>query len=415
MRKSGVVDFNKKYDVAIIGAGPAGTVAAKMLRDEGYSVAIVEGAQFPRFSIGESLLPNCLNVLEKAGMLQAVEDAGFQFKDGAVFERSDEKRSIDFRKNFDDGWGTAYQVQRALFDQLLADCASDAGADIRYKCFVKGAVLSKGYCELHCELPDGSVQTLTSSFVLDASGYGRVLSRLLSLETPSSLPARSVVFTHVEDHISDPQFDRDKILITVHPERKDVWYWLIPFSNGTSSVGVVYLETDRERKAESDKQILHTLINQTALGELLNEAVPIRDIGKMSGYSCNVSKLHGPGFALLGNAAEFLDPVFSSGVTIALHSANLAVPAVVKELRGEEPDWQSIFADPLKGGVDVFRVFVEAWYEGTLQDIILRHPEGDLDLSKMMVSILSGYAWSMSNPLVQKPKRYLRLLKALCE
>ena len=111
----------------------------------------------------------------------------------------------------------------------------------------------------------------------------------------------------------------------------------------------------------------------------------------MAGYSSNVSSLHGPGFALLGNAAEFLDPVFSSGVTIALNSADLAIPNIVKELKGEAVDWQSAFADPLKKGVDVFRVFVEAWYEGTLQDIVLRPPDGDHEVHRMVVYILSGY------------------------
>ncbi len=415
MSQSSCVNFNQKYDVAIIGAGPSGSVAGKMLRDQGCSVAIVEGASFPRFSIGESLLPHCLNVLEKAGMLEAVQNADFQFKDGAVFHRAAETRSIDFRRNYDKGWGTAFQVQRADFDHLLANCAADAGADIEFNCRVNAVSLSKGNCELTCESPDAPEQILKSKFVLDASGYGRVLPRLLSLETPSSLPSRSVVFTHMEDHIIDPSFDRDKILITVHPKRKDVWYWLIPFSNDTSSVGVVYSENESDRAIESDEVLLKSLLNESHLGELLKDARPVRDVGKMSGYSCNVSSLHGPGFALLGNAAEFLDPVFSSGVTIAMQSADLAVPQVMNELRGESTDWQGAFADPLKKGVDVFRVFVEAWYEGTLQDIILRHPEGDHELNRMMVSILSGYAWSDESPLVQKPQRYLRLLKAICQ
>ncbi len=217
----------------------------------------------------------------------------------------------------------------------------------------------------------------------------------------------------MEDRISDPDFDRNKILIMVHPTRKDVWYWLIPFSNGTSSVGVVFTPTDQE---ETDKEALFAnLLGETRMGELLQSATPTRDIGTMSGYSCNVSTLHGPGYALLGNAAEFLDPVFSSGVTIALHSAELAVPQVVRELNGHRAEWEEAFAKPLKHGVDVFRVFVEAWYEGSLQDIILRHPEGDQEVSRMMVSILSGYAWSDKSPLVQKPKRYLKLLKAICK
>ena len=402
-----------EYDVAIIGAGPSGALAAKLLRDNGLSVVILEGAEFPRFSIGESLLPNCLSILEKADLLRPVVEAGFQYKNGAAFERGDERRAIDFRDNFDDAWGTAYQVQRADFDQILADNAEKAGAVIHYGCRVMGADLQLGNCVLTYQDAQKNPQKLTSRFVLDASGYGRVLPRLLDLETPSDLPARSVLFTHMEDRISDPEFDRNKILIMVHPTRKDVWYWLIPFSNGTSSVGVVYTPDDQDK---TDQEALFAdLLAETRLGELLNAATQTRDMGSISGYSCNVSSLHGPGYALLGNAAEFLDPVFSSGVTIALYSAELAVPQIVRELNGQTPEWENAFAKPLKRGVDVFRVFVEAWYEGSLQDIILRHPEGDQDVSRMMVSILSGYAWSDKSPLVQKPKRYLKLLKAICE
>lgn len=402
---------NTKYDVAIIGAGPAGALAAKLLQDNGVSVVILEAAEFPRFSIGESLLPNSLNILERAGMLQPVVEAGFQYKNGATFERAEEIRHIDFRENYDEGWSTAYQVQRADFDKILADYAEKSGVEIRYGRSVIKADLAKNNCVLSHKGKNGEEEQLTSRFVLDASGYGRVLPRLLDLETPSNLTPRSVLFTHMIDRIADDAFDRNKILITVHPSRKDVWYWLIPFSDGTSSVGVVYSDTAAEAE---DETLFSDLLNDTRLGELLVNAERTRPLGKIDGYSCNVSKLHGEGFALLGNAAEFLDPVFSSGVTIAFKSAELAIPQLLLELNGEPTDWEAEFAKPLKQGVDVFRVFVEAWYEGGLQDVVLRYPEFENDLSRMMVSILSGYAWSENSPLVQKPLRTLKLLEELC-
>jgi len=402
---------DRECDVAIIGAGPSGAVAAKLLRDNGVSVIILEGSEFPRFSIGESLLPNCLNILEKADLLRPVTEAGFQHKNGATFERGHERRHIDFRENFDEGWGTAFQVQRAEFDKILADGATQSGAEILYGRFVVDAELNKGHCVLTHKGKDGDVATVHSKFVVDASGYGRVLPRLLDLETPSGLANRSSLFTHVKDNINPDHIDRNKILITVHPERKDVWYWLIPFSNGTSSVGVVYSETDEKL---DDDQLFERLLGETRMGEILGSSERIRPLNKLNGYSCNVSRLHGSGYVLLGNAAEFLDPVFSSGVTIALKSAELAVPQILKELAGDPTEWDREFAIPLKKGVDVFRVFVNSWYEGGLQDIVLRFPESDSELPLMMVSILSGYAWNDKSTLVNHPKRILRVLEDIC-
>ncbi len=397
------------YDVAIIGAGPAGALAAKMLRDQGASVVILEREIFPRFSIGESLLPHCLNLLEKAGLLQPVVQEGFQFKNGAAFRRGEDNRDIDFREKFDAGWGTAYQVKRAEFDKVLADNAEKAGADILYGRTVTKSDLNKGDCRLTHIGENGDTVVTSSRFVLDASGFGRVLSRLEDLETPSELTMRTVLFTHMEDRISDPEFDRNKILITVHPEKKDVWYWTIPFSDGTSSVGVVYSEDE----GQPDMEVFQGYLNDTHLGNLLKDAELTRPLGKIKGYSCDVKSLHGPGFSLLGNAAEFLDPIFSSGVTIALQSSELAVPLVLKELEGQSPDWENEFSKPLKKGVDVFRVFVKSWYEGGLQDIILNRPGEKTEIELMMVSILSGYAWSEDSPLVQNPTRILRLLEKM--
>ncbi|MNM80596.1 hypothetical protein D3C81_925680 [compost metagenome] len=137
---------------------------------------------------------------------------------------------------------------------------------------------------------------------------------------------------------------------------------------------------------------------------------PARTIG---GYSANVKTLHGPGFALLGNAAEFLDPVFSSGVTIAMRSASMAAGVLHRQLQGESVDWQSEFAEPLKRGVDTFRAYVEGWYNGSFQDVIY-HPASSPEIRAMISSILAGYAWDQRNPFVSEPKRRLRMLAEVC-
>ena len=126
------------------------------------------------------------------------------------------------------------------------------------------------------------------------------------------------------------------------------------------------------------------------------------------------SKLAGPQYALLGNAGEFLDPVFSSGVTVAFKSAELLVDPLMRQLAGEEVDWDQDFALPLQKGVDCFRVFVQAWYRGDLQEIIFNPPAEGNPIKAMIVSILAGYAWDNDNPFVRQGRRYLDLVALQC-
>ncbi|WP_165675064.1 NAD(P)/FAD-dependent oxidoreductase [Metapseudomonas otitidis] len=404
----------QQRQVVVIGAGPSGAIAAALLRRKGHDVLILERQRFPRFSIGESLLSHCLDFVEEAGMLDAVMAAGFQVKHGAAFAWGERYTDFDFREKFTPGKGSTFQVQRASFDQLLADEAARQGVEVRYEEEIIAADFSSDCPRLTVQRLDGSQYQVETAFVLDGSGYGRVLPRLLDLEAPSSFPVRQAVFTHIEDRIDDPAFDREKILITIHPEFRDVWFWLIPFSNGRCSLGVVGESSRYANRPEDLDACLKAFVAETPnLRRLLANAVwdtPARALG---GYSANVKTLHGPGFALLGNAAEFLDPVFSSGVTIAMRSSSMAANLLDRQLNGEPVDWERDFATPLKKGVDAFRAYVEGWYEGSFQDVIF-YAGGSPEIRGMICSILAGYAWDTRNPFVAEPKRRLRMISELC-
>ncbi len=400
--------------VVVIGAGPAGAIAAALLTRKGHDVLIIERQQFPRFSIGESLLSHCLDFVEEAGMLDAVNAAGLQKKNGAAFAWRDQYSEFDFGDTFSEGKPTTFQVQRGEFDKLLADQAQLQGVEIRYQEAIIAADFAAPQPVLSVQRDDGSEYQVQARFVLDASGYGRVLPRLLDLEAPSNFPLRQAVFTHIEDHIDPATFDREKILVSIHPEHRDVWFWSIPFSDGRCSLGVVAaVERFRDRPQDLDA-CLRAFVDETPhLKALLKNAVwdtPARTLG---GYSANVTTLHGPGFALLGNAAEFLDPVFSSGVTIAMRSASMAAAVLHRQLQGESVDWESEFALPLKRGVDTFRAYVEGWYDGTFQDVIF-YQQSKPEIRRMICSILAGYAWDLRNPFVGEPRRRLRMLSEIC-
>jgi flavin-dependent dehydrogenase len=401
-------------DVLIVGAGPAGAVAAALLRQQGRQVLVVEREQFPRFSIGESLLPQSMAYLEQAGMLRAVVEAGFQFKNGAAFVRGDRYTDFDFREKHSVGWGTTYQVQRAHFDHVLAKEAERQGAEVRYRHEVIAVDLEGDKPRVTVKDPHGEQYQIEAGFMLDASGFGRILPRLLKLESPSNFPVRGAIFTHIEDGITSNQFDRNKIRVTVHPEHCDVWYWTIPFAGGRCSLGVVAETSFLDRYKGSETERLQALVNEDpSLRELLANAKWDTPARQIVGYSANVSSLWGKGYALLGNAGEFLDPVFSSGVTIAFKSASMAADMLRRQFAGETVDWQNEYAIPLKKGVDTFRAFVESWYAGGFQTIIF-HEGQQPEIRGMISAILAGYAWDQTNPYVRETKRHLATLEELC-
>lgn len=412
-------------DVIIIGAGPSGSSAAALLRQQGIQVTIIEKQHFPRFSIGESLLPQAMVFLEEAGLLDTVKkhvaSCAFQFKNGAAFLRGQQRSFYDFTQKFTDGPGTTWQVRRADFDHILVQQAQAYGTDVRFGHEVLAVDVKAQHPVLTVKPEQGEIYQIQGKFLLDASGFGRTLPKLLDLESPSNFPVRRALFTHIEDGIGEqPDFDRNKILITVHEKDHRAWYWLIPFADGRSSFGVVaeqdffdrYLTNDAEQD-QNEQLFKRILADDPSLSKVLKQAKFDTPVRTLVGYSANVKHLAQANYALLGNAGEFLDPVFSSGVTIALKSSSLAVPLVIKTLQGEKVDWLTAYEQPLREGIQVFRAYVEAWYSGEFQDVVFSHLKNP-EIERMIASLLAGYAWDMTNPMHKNAKKRLATLAEYC-
>ncbi|KAA8733859.1 NAD(P)/FAD-dependent oxidoreductase [Acinetobacter qingfengensis] len=417
--------MKQQTDVLIIGAGPSGSSAACLLRQKGYQVTIIEKQYFPRFSIGESLLPQSMVFLQEAGLLDAVAEHAkpchFQFKNGAAFLRGEQTNYYDFTEKFSEGPGTTWQVRRALFDEILAKGAQQQGTDLRFGHEVIAVDIAADQPCLTVKNPEGEQYQIQAKFLLDASGFGRILPKLLDLEYPSDFPVRQALFTHIEDGIQQhPAFDRNKILITVHEKDHRAWYWTIPFADGRSSFGIVaepeffqkYHVADASQN-ENDVLMKRILADDAALSDVLKHAKFDTPVRTLVGYSANVKQLYGRHFALLGNAGEFLDPVFSSGVTIALKSSSMAVPLVDRVLQGQSVDWQQQYETPLRRGIHVFRAYVESWYQGEFQDVVFSVNQND-DVRRMVSALLAGYAWDESNPMNNESKRRLKSLAEFC-
>ena len=396
-------------DVLIIGAGPSGTVAAGVLHKHGIRTQIIEKQTFPRFVIGESLLPRCMDNLDKAGLLDVAKEQGFQKKFGAKFVEHDNKCDFDFSEQYTKGWTWTWQVKRADFDNALAKEIQNKGINVSYNTAVTAIDFNEdGSSVTTVELEDGSTQQIEAKHIIDASGWGRVIPRLKNLDRPSNFPERTSLFCHFKDEKRPDGIDGNRITIVVY--KQDVWIWIIPFSDQVTSVGIVGSPEDINRFDGSKTEQMQRWMKEIPdLDERFASAEMIFEPKQITGYSSAVSQLYGNGFTLTGNSTEFLDPVFSSGVTFATESGALAAELVAKELKGEHVDWETEYTEYIMRGVDVFRSFVLGWYDGTLQKIFFTDKENDT-MKKQICSVLAGYVWDESNPFV---KQHGRALKAL--
>ena len=398
-------------DVIIIGAGPAGSSAAALLQREGFRLLVVEKQRFPRFVIGESLLPHCMDLLKEADLLECVERQKFIHKNGAVFKRGAGECNFDFSAQFTEGWKYTFQVPRADFDKALADEVASRGVEILYGHGVTAVSFEASHATVTIQQPDGNKRVVTAKFVLDCSGYGRVLPRLLDLELPSRFPVREALFTHVTGDRRPAGREEGKIWACIHP--KGAWLWIIPFSNGRTSVGAVATPEFFAAYPEAPEERLRAIIaDDPNAGPRLAGAEFVLPAQRIAGYACAVKQLYGSHFALVGNATEFLDPIFSSGVTLALASANRAAKVLTRHLRGETVNWQTDYADHVMQGINTFRAYVSAWYEGTLHDIFFA-AQGNPDVMRQICSVLAGYVWDMKNPYVTQADRALPLLSKI--
>ncbi|MDO6818353.1 NAD(P)/FAD-dependent oxidoreductase [Zobellia sp. 1_MG-2023] len=405
----------ENVDVLIIGAGPSGSVAAAYLYKQGLKIKVVEKSKFPRFVIGESLIPRCMDHFEAVGLLDCLKAMNFEVKDGARFmNNKGVVCNFDFSKKHGDGWDWTWQVPRADFDKALTDELQSWGVDIAFEQEVTAVDFSKdGSSSTTIKGIDGKVSTVHAKFIVDSSGFGRVLPRLLDLEKPSEIPMHSSIFTHVED-IKRPE-GKEGTIITFDVIDTDTWLWVIPFSNGSTSIGFVgktdYMEAFEGTNTEKLQQMMKLspyYFDRFDGVDYTFEPRMIKNIAK------SVKQLYGKGFVLTGNSAEFLDPVFSSGVTFAVESAHLASQLIAKELNGEKVDWQTEYTDYMLEGVNVFSTYVKEWYTGNLQTIFFHSTENPV-IKEQICAVLAGYVWDKTNPFVKNHNRLVKTVARIAD
>lgn len=402
----------EKTDVLVIGAGPAGCIAASIVHNQGLKVHVVEKMKFPRFVIGESLLPRVMDHLDEAGLIDDVIATGFQKKFGAKFIMNDKVCDFDFSEQFTKGWTWTWQVQRAQFDQVLAKGVAKKGIPVDFESAVTSIQFNNDETSITTvEDSNGNKKQIEARFIIDCSGYGRVIPNMLGLNKQSGFDPRKTHFTHYKDPNRPEGIEGNRITIIVHSQQ--VWIWIIPFSNGITSVGYVGNPEFFKEFPENSVERMKGIISDNAyLSERFKNQEMIFEPRTIEGYAITSTKFFGKGFVTAGNATEFLDPVFSSGVTFAMESGSKAAKVVSRKLKGENVNFQTEYVDYMMRGINTFRSYVTTWYNGDLHEIFFA-AKPNPEIKKQICSVLAGYVWDETNPFVKKHDRVVKSLAAM--
>ncbi|QYR53238.1 NAD(P)/FAD-dependent oxidoreductase [Lysobacter soyae] len=394
-------------DVLVIGGGPAGSAVSTLLARKGWKVVLLEKAEHPRFHIGESLLPQGIPVLERLGVLDQVRACSV-LKLGADFPNDDGSYSVfDFGNSLRAQPNFAFQVKRADFDQILFDNASAAGVET----YENTRVTAVDFADDDAITVQAGDRRWTPRYLIDASGRDTFLANKLKLKQKNDKHASAAVFSHYEGVRMREGRDAGNVSIYRHDHG---WLWLIPLSEGVTSIGAVcYPEYLKQRTGSLEEFLLQTCEKAPELKERMAGATRVADVHATGNYAYECTRMNGPRWTLLGDAYSFVDPMFSSGVFLALHGAEKCAETVDGILRepAKEKRLQQKFEKHFETGLDEFKWFIYRFTSPTMKHLFANRRDV-LGVERAVVSMLSGDVFDNAAS-VRRRLRIFRLIYAL--
>jgi flavin-dependent dehydrogenase len=356
------------YDVVVIGGGPAGCTAAGLVASAGHSTLLVERERFPRFHVGESLMPECYWPLQRLGLIERMKASKFTPKKSVQFVTASGKESEPFYFTEHDPResSTTWQVERADFDKMLFDRAGELGADCYDQTRIMDVLIDEQGSARGVKLrtADGELREIRCRVVMDGSGQSSLIANKLGLREDIPDLKKAAIWGYYKNAMRDAG-DNGGATIIMHTEQKDSWFWFIPLSDDVTSIGCVG-DNDYMLKTGLDTEARYQLELDRCPGlqSRLEHAERVGKLHVAKEYSYWTKQHSGNGWVLIGDAFGFIDPIYSSGVYFALVMGEKAADSVIEGLERNDISAQQLgkWCEDFKGGSRWIRKLVDAFY-----------------------------------------------------